>query len=71
MVHHAGFLTRIRNHNPSHTPDPFASVHDQAEENLPAKDTGYRHPHDSSFLAERGCLGGVNLPRHPAPAHPH
>ena len=75
MSHHAAFSTRARPQNllkvPGHGAAVPAAIHGKAEEILRPKDKGYLHLHDSAFLAERGCLGGVNLPRHPAPAHQH
>ena len=75
MTHHDAFSTRVRNQNlvkvPGHGPSFPPAVHGKAEEGLRAKDKGYLHLHDSAFLAERGCLGGVNLPRRPAPGHQH
>jgi hypothetical protein len=76
VTHQAAFSNRVRNRviftvSSRGTGYPVA-IHGKAEGQISAKDVsardkGYRH--DSAFLAERGCLGAANLPRHPAPAH--
>jgi hypothetical protein len=44
-------------------------IHGKVEDKISAKDRG--DAHDSSFLADRGCLGAASLPRHPVTAHQH
>lgn len=73
MSHHAAFSTRVRDKGifrvSGRDEGQPATMHGRAEEQMPAKNKGYLH--DSAFLADRGCLGAANLPRHPAPAHQH
>jgi hypothetical protein len=71
MSHHAAFSTRIRRQIVLKVPlaGYSGAIHGKAEDQISVKDKGYLH--DSAFLAERGCLGPANLPRHPAPAHQH
>lgn len=70
MKHHPAFSTRVRIQGVFDVPGRSigipAALHGKAEDALPAKDRGYLH--DSAFLAERGCLGPANLPRHLTPA---
>jgi len=73
MPHHAAFSTRVRSQDTFKVPGRGggypAAIHGKAEEQISAKDKGYLH--DSAFLAERGCMGAANLPRHPASEHHH
>jgi hypothetical protein len=71
MTQHAVFSTQVRSKVGFNLSGRGASyptaIHGNAEEQFTAKGKSYLH--DSAFLADRGCLDGSNLPRHPAPAH--
>lgn len=73
MTHHPAFSTRVRNQGVTkangHSVACPAVIHGNAVGAQAANGKGM--PHDSAFLAERGCLGGAKLPGHTAQAHLH
>jgi hypothetical protein len=69
MTHHPAFSTRVRNQEvtkvPGHGVACPSAIHGTAAGSPAAKIKGL--PHDSAFLAERGCLGAAKLPGRPLP----